>query len=66
MTRTPECQTLREAPDPILAELWEAKREINKAADYRIDLLVDMANEAAEQVREQWREAEKQNCPTSE
>ena len=36
------------APDPILAELWEVKREINKAADYRIDTLVDMANKAAE------------------
>ena len=66
MTQTPECQVLPEAPDPILAELWEVKREINKAADYRIDTLVDMANEAAEQVRVQWRQAGKQSGPTSE
>lgn len=43
------------APDPILAELWEVKREINKAADYRIDTLVDMANKAAEEVKAQLR-----------
>ena len=54
MTQTPECQILHEAPDPILAELWEVKREINKAADYRIDILVDMANEAAERIKVQW------------
>lgn len=44
------------APDPILAELWEVKREINKAADYRIDTLVDMANKAAEDVEARLRQ----------
>lgn len=56
MTQPHEHQLRSQAPDPILAELWEVKREINKAADYRIDALVDMANEAAERVREQWRQ----------
>lgn len=44
------------APDSILAELWEVKREINRAADYRIDTLVQMAHEAAECIRQQWKE----------
>jgi DNA (cytosine-5)-methyltransferase 1 len=35
------------APDPILAELWEVKRQINQEAGYRIDELVRMAHEAA-------------------
>jgi len=44
------------APDAILAELWEVKREINRAADYRIDALVRMAHESAERTRELWRQ----------
>ncbi|WP_295434817.1 hypothetical protein [uncultured Thiodictyon sp.] len=44
------------APDPILAELWEVKRELNRAADYRIDALVQMAHESAERIRQQWRQ----------
>jgi hypothetical protein len=56
MTQPDEHQVRSEARDPILAELWDVKREINKAADYRIDALVDMANEAAERVRAQWRQ----------
>jgi len=44
------------APDAILAELWEVKREINRAADYRIDALVRMAHESAERTRKQWRQ----------
>lgn len=44
------------APDAVLAELWEVKREINRAADYRIDVLVQMAHESAERIREQWRQ----------
>ncbi|MGB4335637.1 MAG: hypothetical protein WBJ41_12455 [Chromatiaceae bacterium] len=63
MTRPPERQGLPKAPDPILGELWEVKREINKAADYRIDRLVDMANRAAERVRAQWRQEGKQSRP---
>lgn len=66
MTHPHQGQVFPEAPDPILAELWQVKREINKAADYRIDILVDMANAAAERVRGQWRLEEKKNCPTSE
>ncbi|MEA3643173.1 MAG: hypothetical protein VBE63_25015 [Lamprobacter sp.] len=54
MTYTRERRSHVEAPDPILAELWDVKREINKSADYRIDILVDMANKAAEQVQAQW------------
>lgn len=46
------------APDPILGELWEAKRQINQEAGYRIDVLVRMAHEAAEQVRQRWHESE--------
>lgn len=45
-----------DAPDEILAELWDVKREINRAADYRIDALVQMAHESAERIREQWRQ----------
>jgi hypothetical protein len=44
---------LPEAPDSILAELWEGKHAINEEADHRIDILVDMANEVAERVRAQ-------------
>ncbi|HYN77428.1 MAG TPA: hypothetical protein VES73_06525 [Lamprocystis sp. (in: g-proteobacteria)] len=44
------------APDDILAELWEVKREINRAADYRVDTLVQMAHETAERIRQQWRQ----------
>ncbi|WP_295392913.1 hypothetical protein [uncultured Thiodictyon sp.] len=46
------------APDEILAELWEVKRELNRAADYRIDVLVQMAHESAERIRQQWRQNE--------
>ena len=44
------------APDAILAELWEVKREINRTANYRIDALVRMAHESAERARQQWRQ----------
>lgn len=27
------------APDPILAELWEVKRQLNAEAGYRVDVL---------------------------
>jgi hypothetical protein len=35
------------APDPILAELWEVKRQINQESGYCIHELVRMAHEAA-------------------
>ena len=37
----------RRAPDPILAELWEVKRQINAESGYEIARLVEMAHEAA-------------------
>ncbi len=33
--------------DPILAELWEAKRQINQDSGYQIRKLVEMAHAAA-------------------
>ncbi len=45
------------APDPILAELWQIKRDINREAGYDIDKLARMAHEAAELARRQWRES---------
>lgn len=46
------------APDPILAELWQVKREINREAGYDIERLAEMAHEAAERVRREWRQSE--------
>ena len=34
------------APDPILAELWEVKRQINQESGYCIHELVRMAHDA--------------------
>lgn len=39
-----------QAPDPILAELWEAKRQINTEAGYDIATLVRMAHAAAKKI----------------
>ncbi len=47
------------APDPILAELWEVKRQINQEAGYNIDELSRMAHEAALRIRQQW---DKERC----
>jgi len=33
--------------DPILSELWEAKKQINQEAGYQIRKLVEMAHAAA-------------------
>jgi len=41
-------------PDPILAELWEVKRQINEEAGYRLEKLTRMARESAEKIRNQW------------
>ena len=41
-------------PDPILAELWEIKRQINAEAGYRLEELTRMARESAEKIRNQW------------
>ena len=40
--------------DPILAELWEIKRQINAEAGYRLEELTRMARESAEKIRNQW------------
>ena len=42
------------APDPILAELWEVKRQFNKEARYDIGELARMAHEAALRIQHQW------------
>ncbi len=46
-TLTPPTIPVR-APDPILAELWEVKRQLNAEAGYDVDVLARMAHEAAE------------------
>jgi hypothetical protein len=40
----------KRAPDPILAELWEIKRQINAEGGYDIEVLTRMAREAAERI----------------
>lgn len=44
-------------PDPILAELWEAKRQINEEAGYDIGKLARMAKDASEEIRKKWQRA---------
>ncbi len=38
------------APDPILAELWEIKRQLNAEAGYDVDVLARMAHDAAKKI----------------
>lgn len=52
MTR-PNASTLTRAPDPILEELWEVKRQINQEAGYRLEELARMARETANRIRSQ-------------
>jgi hypothetical protein len=40
------------APDAILSELWEVKRQINLEADYRLENLVRMARASAAKIRD--------------
>ena len=47
----PESGIFHKAPDPILAELWEVKRQINEEADYQVELVARSAHEAAEVIR---------------
>ncbi len=54
----------RAAPDPILAELWEVKRQLNESAHYRIDERARMAHEAARQVEARWQKQD--SLPRSE
>lgn len=55
MTHPDPMRSLR-TPDPILAELWEIKRQINVEAGYRCEELTRMARESAEKIRHQWRQ----------
>lgn len=41
-------------PDPIIAELWEVKHQINAEAGYRLEELTRMAKESADKIRRQW------------
>ena len=41
-------------PDPIMAELWEVKRQINEEAGYRLEELARMAKQSADKIRSQW------------
>ena len=52
-TRKPAEPPVR-APDPIIAELWEVKRQINQEAGYQIDELARMAHEATLRIQQQW------------
>jgi len=51
---TPTPDSSPRAVDPILAELWQIKRDINRESGYDIDELVRMAHVAAERTRQQW------------
>lgn len=46
-----ESGIFHKAPDPILAELWEVKRQINEEAGYQVELVARSAHEAAELIR---------------
>ena len=46
-------------PDPIMAELWELKRQINAEAGYRLEELTRMAKESADKIRHQWEQTHK-------
>ena len=52
----PNPPTSLRTPDPILAELWEVKRQINAEAGYRLEELTRMARESAEKIRHQWKQ----------
>ena len=55
MTHPDPMRSLR-TPDPILAELWEVKRQINTEAGYRLEELTRMARASAEKIRHQWQQ----------
>lgn len=52
-TIPPESGIFHKAPDPILAELWEVKRQINEEAGYQVEVVARSAREAAELIRRQ-------------
>ncbi|WP_040851343.1 hypothetical protein [Thiorhodospira sibirica] len=51
------------APDPILAELWEVKRQLNEAAGYRVAERARMAHEAALQIEARWHDESNTSNP---
>ena len=52
--QTRPTESLVRAPDPILAELWEVKRQINQESGYCIHELVRMAHDATLRIQQQW------------
>ncbi len=50
-TRPPCTPLPGRAPDAILAELWEVKRQLNAEAGYQVDVLARMAHAASEEVK---------------
>ena len=51
--------TSARTPDPIMAELWEVKRQINAEAGYRLEELTRMAKASADKIRHQWNQTNK-------
>ncbi|SDY20554.1 hypothetical protein SAMN05421644_1386 [Allochromatium warmingii] len=45
------------APDPILTELWEVKRQLNEAAGFCVADRARMAHEAALQIEAGWHDS---------
>ena len=62
MTQIHPLSTPPHKPDPILAELWEVKRQINQEAGYRLEELTRMASASAEKIRQQW-DLDRKNTP---
>jgi hypothetical protein len=61
-----ESGVFRKAPDPILAELWEIKRQINEEAGYQVEVVAQRAHEAAILIRQQMAERAKTGIPPSQ
>lgn len=63
-TIPPESSIFRKAPDPILADLWEVKRQINAEAGHQVEVVARSAHEAAELIRLQLAErAQREAAP---
>ena len=50
-TMPPESGIFHKAPDPILAELWEVKRQINEEAGYQVEVVARSTHETTELIR---------------
>lgn len=55
----PRYSTFPRAPDPILAELWDVKRQINEHAEFRLEEMARMAETSAAEIRRRWRQNER-------